>query len=102
MPRQVFANTTCNEVSIKWENPEDDGGMPVTSYVIRLSRGDATPHQETVDGSRRKADINYDSFEAETQYTVDLMAQNAVGYSEKESVAATTKKYCEWYQMLNR
>ena len=99
MPGQVFANTTCKDVSIKWENPEDDGGMPVTNYVIRLSLRGATLHQETVDGSRRKADINYDSFEAETRYTVDLMAQNALGYSDEESVAATTKKYCEWYQM---
>ncbi|XP_068733502.1 neural cell adhesion molecule 1-like isoform X2 [Montipora capricornis] len=94
MPRQVFANTTCKDVSIQWENPEDDGGMPVTNYVITLSLRGATLHEETVDGSRRKADINYDSFEAETPYMVDLMAQNAVGYSDKESVAATTKTFC--------
>ncbi|XP_068684688.1 neural cell adhesion molecule 1-A-like isoform X4 [Montipora foliosa] len=94
MPRQVFANTTCKDVSMKWENPDDDGGMPVTNYVIRLSLRDEILHQETVDGSRHKADINYDSFEAETPYTVGLIAQNAVGFSDVESVAATTKKYC--------
>ena len=98
----MFANTTCKDVTLKWDYPESDGGVVITNYVIRvLDDSMRTVHQETVAGNLREADINYNDFKAETKYGVELMARNDVGYGKKETISATTKKYCEWHQIFN-
>ena len=95
-PRQVFTNTTCKDVTLKWEQPEFNGGMEITNYVIRLHAEDNTQlRQQSVDGNLREVKIDYSEFEAEKSYKVYLMARSAVGFGKDEMVVATTKKYCE-------
>lgn len=95
-PRQVFAETTCKDVKLKWEPPAFNGGLDITNYVIRVNKQDNTQlHVQSVSGSLREADINYRQFEAETVYKVSLTAQSDVGFGKPEMVDATTKKYCE-------
>ena len=95
-PRQVFTDTTCKDVTLKWEQPEFNGGMEITNYVIRLLAEDDTPlHQQSVHGNLREVKIDYSEFEAEKPYKVYLMARSAAGFGKEEMVVATTKKYCE-------
>ena len=96
--REVLNETTCKDVRLTWDHPEFDGGMHVTNYVIRLLKPDGEQLRvNTVDGDLREVDIDY-NFQPETTYVVELMARNDVGYGEKRTVVATTKKYCKWHR----
>ena len=91
-----MVETTCKDITLTWQKPIDNGGMPITNYVISLlSSCDQTLRRMNVDGSLRQTNISNSRIEAETAYKVAVLARNDVGYGDNKTVPAQTKKYCE-------
>ena len=92
----MVVKTTCKDISLTWQKPINDGGMPITNYVISLlSSCDQTLRRMNVDASWRQTNISNGGIETETAYKVALLARNDVGYGDNKTVPAQTKKYCE-------
>ena len=92
----MVVETTCKDISLTWQKPVNDGGMPITNYVIHLlSSSNQILHQMSVDASLREAKISYAMIEADTAYQVFVLARNEVGYGDNQTVPTQTKKYCE-------
>ncbi|XP_044166549.1 neural cell adhesion molecule 2-like [Acropora millepora] len=95
VPQNVVVETTCKDITLTWQKPIDDGGMPITNYVISLlSSSDQTLLRMNVDASLRETNISNSRIEAETAYKVAVLARNDVGYGDNKTVSAQTKKYC--------
>ena len=98
VPQNVVVETTCKDITLTWQKPIDDGGMPITNYVISLlSSSDQILLRMNVDASLRETNISNSKIEAETAYKVAVLARNDVGYGDNKTVSAQTKKYCELY-----
>ena len=94
----MVVETTCKDISLTWQKPINDGGMPITNYVLSLlSSSDQTLRGMNVDASLRETKLSY-GIEAETAYKVSLLARNDAGHGDNITVPAQTKKYCELYQ----
>ncbi|XP_015748397.1 PREDICTED: netrin receptor DCC-like isoform X2 [Acropora digitifera] len=95
VPQYVVVQTTCKDISLTWQKPIDDGGMPITNYVIRLlSSFDQTLLRMNVDASLREKKISNGGIEAETAYKVSVLARNDAGHGDDKTVPAHTEKYC--------
>ena len=95
----MVVETTCKDISLTWQKPINDGGMPITNYVISLlSSSDQTLRRMNVDASLSGTKISKD-IEPETAYKVSVLARNDAGYGDNKTVPAQTKKYCELYQI---
>ena len=96
----MVVETTCKEISLTWQKPINDGGMPITNYVISLlSSSDQTLLRMNVDASLRETKISNGRIEAETAYKASVLARNDAGYGDNKTVPVQTKKYCELYQI---
>ncbi|XP_044166548.1 hemicentin-2-like isoform X2 [Acropora millepora] len=94
VPQNVVVETTCKDISLTWQKPINDGGMPITNYVISLlSSSDQTLRRMNVDASLSGTKISKD-IERETAYKVSVSARNDAGYGDNKTVPAQTKKYC--------
>lgn len=77
-----------NEVSIQWDEPENDGGSEIVAYIIQFSanNGDewtTLPNVLTLDvasATQRSATIG--NLSLETPYIFRVAAQNAIGVSD--------------------
>ena len=95
-----MVETTCEDISLTWQKPINDGGMPITNYVISLrSSSDQTLRRMNVDASLSETNIISKEIEAETAYKVSVLARNNAGYGDNKTVPAQTQKYCELYQI---
>ena len=95
-PRNLEASKTCKSITLKWKAPESNGGLEILRYNVRLTKGDADVHIQSVGASKQEVKIAYPNFEPDTAYKVYLTAQNDKGYGQQEMVAVTTKKFCEY------
>ena len=94
-----MVKTTCEDISLNWQEPTNDGGMRITNYVISLlSSSDQTLRRMNVDASLSGTKISKD-IEPETAYKVSVLARNDAGYGDNKTVPAQTKKFCELYQI---
>lgn len=94
-PRNLEASKTCKSITLKWEAPESNGGLEILHYNVRLTKGDADEHMQSVGASQKEVKIDYPEIEPDTAYKVYLTAQNGKGYGQEEMVEVTTKKFCE-------
>ncbi|KAK2566682.1 Neural cell adhesion molecule 1 [Acropora cervicornis] len=94
VPRNVVVETTCKDISLTWQKPINDGGLPITNYVISLlSSSDQTLRRMNVDASLRETKISKE-IKPETAYKVSVLARNDAGYGDNKTVPAQTKKFC--------
>ena len=94
-----MVETTCKDISLTWQKPINDGGLPITNYVISLlSSSDQTLRRMNVDASLRETKISKE-IKPETAYKVSVLARNDAGYGDNKTVPAQTKKFCELYQI---
>jgi hypothetical protein len=72
-----------------WAAPADDGGSKITSYVIRVYRGDKLVKATSVGGPIRRATVG--GLTSGVAYTVNVSARNAAGTGvpSNRSVAVT-------------
>jgi hypothetical protein len=88
-PTGVRAASGQNQVVVTWTAPTDNGGTPITSYVVSAVGPDSKPagNVVTVDGSSRTGTIN--GLTTGTQYTISVIARNAVGSSAAANAASS-------------
>lgn len=94
-PRNLVPSETCKSITLKWKAPESNGGLEILRYNVRLTKGDADVHMQSVGASQKEVKIDYPEIKPDTAYKVYLTAQNGKGYGQEEMVEVTTKKFCE-------
>lgn len=75
-------NITKDGCKLKWEKPKDDGGLPITSYVVEkmdLQTGRWVP-AGFVDGEKTELDVT--GLEPNHKYNFRVKAVNEEGESE--------------------
>jgi hypothetical protein len=86
-PTNVAAQAGFGGAVVNWTAPADDGGAPITSYVVTASPGGASV---TVGGTATTATVG--SLAASTTYTFSVVATNKIGSSTAAvSAPATTQ-----------
>lgn len=89
----TVTDITPESASIKWEAPENDGGAPITNYVIEYRRhGDSKwlPASEGVTVTDLQFTIS--GLASETEYEFRVAAENKAGQGPF-SPPSTPKKY---------
>ena len=79
------------EITVMWDAPADDGGSPITAYIVRWQ-----PAQDSSDPPKQAqveaADVMYTigSLEYDTEYEVHVVAVNVIGESDPSEAASAT------------
>ncbi|KAA3682313.1 uncharacterized protein DEA37_0008978 [Paragonimus westermani] len=71
----------ANEITLRWKAPEDDGGEPVTNYILEKKPKNSTIW-EKVSGFLQAPTATVRNLEEGTEYEFRVMAENAMGISE--------------------
>ena len=98
-PRDVNANKTCNEITLMWKHPLNNGGMDIDSYIITVHPKDEQPHIETVEGSIVNYQIGY-NFKPKTSYELHIAARSGAGLGANETLMVETDEFCEYISLL--
>ena len=87
------AEATCKNVTLTWEPPKDDGGMPINKYVLNCTSN----HKEItrdIHANNTSYTINY--LKQNTTYNVTLRATNKAEWGPASYVEIETTEYCEF------
>ena len=80
-PLDLRLSHAGDRLSIRWDAPRDDGGAPVTGYVVRVSRprlsSSIGPAQRFFERQSRSLQVS--NVHRGTTYTVSVRAQNSIG-----------------------
>ena len=87
--QNLHAEATCNSVTLKWEQPKEDGGMPIKKYVLNYES--VTRH---IDGNKTSNTIN--NLKQSTKYNITLQANNMAEWGPSSSVEIKTLEYCKF------
>ncbi|KAK5976322.1 hypothetical protein GCK32_009204, partial [Trichostrongylus colubriformis] len=71
-----------DSISIVWENPTDDGGSPITGYVIKKKEDGRRTFQKVAQVSGGKTSSTVDDLEFSTGYVLSVAAINKHGTGE--------------------
>ena len=84
-PTDLAAAGLDGAVVVKWSPPFDDGGSPLTGYLIEYSNGTTTEHLGPI------SDHTYviDGLTNGVEYRIGVRAVNEIGTSETATVSAT-------------
>lgn len=92
-PQDVQAEKTCNSITLTWKQPLDNGGMPITHYVITILSNDSALLSKNVDWPAEMHKIDYE-FTAETTYEVRIKARSEPGTGQEVKRSVRTNKFC--------
>ncbi|KAK5972509.1 hypothetical protein GCK32_011364, partial [Trichostrongylus colubriformis] len=77
-----LSNEHGDSISIVWENPTDDGGSPITGYVIKKKEDGRRTFQKVAQVSGGKTSSTVDDLEFSTGYVLGVAAINKYGTGE--------------------
>lgn len=86
----MVSNITAEKATLSWQPPEDDGGRPVSSYILEkrdASRQTWTTLEEVTDDSPYQVK----GLVEKKQYVFRICAKNEVGaskFAESETITA--------------
>jgi hypothetical protein len=85
-----IVTTTSSSITAKWTAPADNGGAPITSYVVsaRDAAGKAAGTSGTTSGSATSGTVT--GLKPSTSYQVLVIARNVAGDSTPGTAGATT------------
>ena len=88
----TIVNTTKHSVDLAWREPADDGGSPVTGYIIE--KCDMTTSLWRRATTSTTTSVTVSCLEEHKEYKFRILAENLVGISEPgpESQVATTRE----------
>lgn len=98
-PQNVtVTDITAETATVTWETPEDDGGKPITQYVIEKREANRQSWKRI--GDTPSLQLPVSDLVENAQYIFRVFAQNDVGLSEPtESEIITAKNpfsECPW------
>ena len=77
--------TSSTSISVYWESSENDGGSPITRYVVEYSPT-SNPSFETQVIPRDIFSSSLDGLTPSTEYDVRVRGENAVGRSVPSAI----------------
>lgn len=100
-PINITFATTCDHLTVAWNEPESDGGLPLTHYKIEL-RGVIKLLDEVFVGvqTKRFTFTSKEGVNPRTLYTVAVQAFNELNNGTKgERVVMSS--YCEYFAKMS-
>jgi len=92
-PINITFATTCDHLTVAWNEPESDGGLPLTHYKIELLDEKVFVGVQT----KRFTFTSKEGVNPRTNYTVALQAFNKLNNGTKgERVVMSA--YCEYFR----
>ena len=88
-PAAVAVATGDGELTVSWVAPTADGGKPVTGYVVQW-KADGEDYDATREALAASSPHTVEGLQNGTEYTVRVVAVNAVGRSESSAEASGT------------
>ncbi|KAL9965513.1 hypothetical protein ACROYT_G029320 [Oculina patagonica] len=89
--KNLIGKAKCKSIILEWGRPENDGGMPISKYV--LTYGDKSPGKtRNIDGDETSYTIS--DLKHNTEYSITLRATNPAEWGPTSSVEVKTKEYC--------
>ena len=79
---------SSTSISVYWESSENDGGSPITGYVVEY-RPTSNPSFETQVVERDIFSVTLDGLIPSTEYDVRVRGENAVGRSDPSAILRT-------------
>uniref|UniRef100_A0A0N4X6K5 Fibronectin type-III domain-containing protein n=1 Tax=Haemonchus placei TaxID=6290 RepID=A0A0N4X6K5_HAEPC len=79
-----------NTISIAWEKPSDDGGEPITGYVIKKKEAGRRTFKKVVQVSDMKTSQIVEDLKMATDYVLSVAAINKYGVGEAVETPITT------------
>ena len=83
-PKEIqVTSTDKGSISVAWQPPENDGGSPITGYILETCRSTSSTWMEAgkLDGSTLSHDIT--GLVESAQYYVRVFAENQAGISKR-------------------
>ena len=87
-PSELVAAGLDGTVVVKWSPPLDNGGSPLTGYLIEYSSGSTIEHLGPISNHT----YVIDGLTNGVEYRIGVRAENEVGTSEAATVSATPQK----------
>ena len=90
-PQNVAATPGMAELVVTWEAPEDDGGSPITGYIVQWKSGEEdfnTEREGKVDGETLTHAIS--DLDSDIEYTVQVLTSNENGSGAPSETATGT------------
>jgi Fibronectin type III domain len=87
-PGNAKAFGTAGGVVLTWEKPKDDGGSPITSYIVQQLKGAEFVDVKTTLPTALSTEI--DDLTVGQSFTFRVKAANAVGFSEPSAEVSAT------------
>ncbi len=95
--KNLIGKAKCKSIILEWGRPENDGGMPISKYV--LTYGDKSPGKtRNIDGDETSYTIS--DLKHNTEYSITLRATNPAEWGPTSSVEVKTKEYCKFTSNL--
>ena len=88
-PAAVAVALGDGELTVSWVPPVEDGGKPVTGYVVQW-RAEGEDYDATREALAASSPHTVEGLQNGTEYTVRVVAVNAVGRSESSAEASGT------------
>ncbi|KAK6031814.1 immunoglobulin I-set domain protein, partial [Ostertagia ostertagi] len=79
-----------DSISIAWQKPLDDGGVPITGYVIKKKEAGRRTFQKIAEISDEKVSHIVEDLEVATDYVLSVAAVNKYGVGEAMEIPVVT------------
>lgn len=80
VPQNLSTSSLDNSISLNWESPADDGGAPITDYIVRYRVSGSDSWTEVlVDG--KTYSLKIDNVDPGSSYDIQVIARNYAGDS---------------------
>ncbi len=86
VPRNVAAKASGRTVTLTWEAPTDDGGLPITCYVVL--RGTSVDDLRVLTQEESEFMVKDDEVERGRTYYYCVFARNGIGDGERSGIAS--------------
>ncbi|VDP99495.1 unnamed protein product [Trichobilharzia regenti] len=75
------SDVSANEITLNWKAPSDDGGQPITNYILE-KRPKGSDTWQKVSGFLKSPNATVRNLDEGTEYEFRVMAENPLGISE--------------------
>ncbi|XP_011861803.1 PREDICTED: titin-like isoform X2 [Vollenhovia emeryi] len=88
-PLQVFGMTKTS-FTLKWESPENDGGTPITEYIVEMKEISKKAWKKIASTKGEVTNVTISDLKTDTSYNFRITARNNVGagppYTAEEAI----------------